>query len=189
MNNKETETMKNTFLLSRIFVKTVLVAMLFAATVPLSARAQDIAESRSPKENSSLREDFWWLRKLEGTWQAQTTIVNCQTGTVMENFAKLVSFNASGTAQEVSSSTLFRSAALGVWDRDDRDSFRYLLRFFRFNPDGTPAGSVRAIWEVNVAQGSDSYTGEATVQIIAPNGTVVATICGTETATRLELPD
>jgi hypothetical protein len=162
--------------------------MLLAAIAPVGAQAQDLkgTEPRTVKPSNS--EEFWWLRRLEGTWQAQTTIVNCQTGTVMENFSKFVSFNTGGTAQEVSSSTLFRSAALGIWERNGWDSFRYLLRFFRFNPDGTPAGSVRAVWEGEFTN-SNSYAAEATVQIIAPNGMVVATICGTETASRLELPD
>jgi hypothetical protein len=162
--------------------------MLFATLVPLSGRAQEIKASETSSAKASETQDVWWLRRLEGTWQAQTTIVNCQTGTVMENFSKFVSFNSGGTAQEVSSSTLFRSAALGIWERNGWDSFRYLLRFFRFNPDGTPAGSVRAVWEGEFTN-SNSYVAEATVQIIAPNGTVVATICGTETASRLEMPD
>lgn len=164
------------------------VIILFAVGASPVTLGQNSKTEDSPKIDASKTEEFWWFRKLEGTWQTQTTIRNCQNGTVMENFSKFVSFNTGGTAQEVSSPSLFRSAALGIWERNGWNSFRYLLRFFRFNPDGTPAGSARAIWEVEM-DNSNSYTAEATVQVIAPNGTVVATVCGLETATRLDLPN
>lgn len=181
--------MPNIKLFLTMGVRGVFLILLFSAIAAPDAVAQSVPDPEPSKVQASDTEDFWGLRRLDGTWQAQVTIRNCQTGTVMENFSKFVSFNAGGTAQEASSSTLFRSAGLGVWRRQDRDAFTYLLRFFRFNADGTPAGSVRAVWEVEVAQGSNSYEGEAMVQIIAPNGNVVATLCGTETATLVELPD
>ena len=149
--------------------------------------AQQVVASEDIKTAESL----WGngARALEGTWQTQATIRNCQTGTVMESFSKFVSFNMGGTAQETSSSTLFRSGALGIWQYNGGNSFRYLIRFFRFNPDGTTSGSVRAVWTVTIDEFSNTYEATANVQILAPNGNVVATACGSETATRLVFPD
>ncbi len=128
-------------------------------------------------------------RDIEGTWQAETTILDCRNGAEMERFSKLVSFNMGGTLGETSSSSLFRSVAFGIWEYRGVDSFRYAQRFFRFNPDGTPAGSVRARWLVSIDPSYDTYAAEAEIQIVAPNGTVVANICGVETATRLIIED
>lgn len=157
----------------------------------IAVSAQEPMEQEGIKAASSDTQSFAGdgARALEGTWQVQTTIRNCQTGTVLESFSKLTSFNMGGTTQDTSSSSLFRSVGLGLWEHTGKDSFRYLSRFFRFNPDGTPAGSVRALWNVAVDGSSDTYEAAATVQIVAPNGTVVNTVCGSETAARLVFPD
>ena len=128
-------------------------------------------------------------RAIEGTWQTQVTIRLCPNGDVTETFSKLVSFHQGGTANETSSSSLFRTTAFGLWQHNNGDSFRYVLRFFRFNPDGTHAGSVRALWNVTLDDFSDSYTATSLVEILAPNGTVVATRCGSETGTRVVFPN
>lgn len=125
---------------------------------------------------------------LIGTWIVQTTITNCM-GTTMESFSKLVSANAGGTLQETSSSTLFRSAALGVWEHRGQTDFVYAQRFFRFNPDGTTSGSVRAKWTVSMAEEGGSYTATGAIQVVLPNGTVVASPCGTETGTAMSIPE
>src|SRR5688572_23407200 len=161
--------------MKRVFFGQIVFALLLiVAASQLDGNAQDLNKSEPVgSDAASLGGDR--SRGLEGTWQAQTMTRNCQTGTVMESFSKLVSFSRGGTAQEVSSSTLFRTAGLGIWERNDdddddlgggeADSFRYLLRFFRFNPDGTTSGSVRAIWNVTPGPGDDAYTAEATIQI------------------------
>jgi hypothetical protein len=63
------------------------------------------------------------------------------------------------------------------------------MRFFRFNPDGTNSGSIRATWNISVDNNGDSYTGEGAVQVVLPNGVVVANLCATETATRMVIPN
>lgn len=123
-----------------------------------------------------------------GTWIVQTQITNC-SGVTLESFSKLVSINAGGTAQETSSSTLFRSTGLGVWQHVEQNRFVYALRFFRFNPDGTPSGSVRAKWAVLMGDHGDTYTATGAIQIVLPNGVVVANLCGTETALRMVVPE
>ena len=122
-----------------------------------------------------------------GAWIVQAQITDC-SGTITEGFAKLVSINAGGTTQEVSSSSLFRSTSLGVWQHVDQRDFVYAQRFFRFNPDGTPVGSVRAKWTVLMAEDGDAYTATGAIQIVLPNGIVVPR-CGVETGTRMTIPE
>jgi hypothetical protein len=127
-------------------------------------------------------------RALEGTWITQTQINNC-SGTVLENLSRLTMFNTGGTASETSSATVFRSPAFGVWRYDGERDFVLAMRFFRFNPDGTNSGSIRATWNISVDNNGDSYTGEGAVQVVLPNGVVVANLCATETATRMVIPN
>jgi hypothetical protein len=124
-----------------------------------------------------------------GTWIVQTQITDC-SGTTLENFSKFVSINAGGTAQEMSNSVppSQRTVSFGVWQHLDHRNFVYASRFFRF-PSGTFAGTVQAKWSVFLAEDSQSYTGEGAIQILLPNGTVVANRCGTETGTRMVIPD
>lgn len=123
---------------------------------------------------------------LVGTWNAEARIVNCQTGAVLQTFSKLVSFDHAGIAHETSTGAppALRTPAFGAWRfRGYRNGSEYGLRFFRYNPDGTVAGSTRARWVVSMT-GPDEYSGQAQIQIIAPNGFVVSNLCGVETATR-----
>ena len=124
-----------------------------------------------------------------GTWIVQTQITNC-SGMTLQNFSKLLSINAGGTAQEVSNSLppSQRTTGFGVWQHSDHANFVYALRFFRFTPTGTFASTNHAKWSV-VLDGDDSYTAEATIQVLLPDGTVAMNLCGTETGTRMMIPD
>lgn len=125
-----------------------------------------------------------------GTWLVQTQITNC-LGTPTENFSKFLSIHAGGTANEISNSLppSQRTTAFGVWQPLHEGNFVYALRFFRFTPAGTFASTVQAKWSVSLDQEGDSYTAEGAIQVFAPNGTVIANLCGTETGTRMVIPD
>ena len=124
-----------------------------------------------------------------GTWIVQTQITNC-SGTTLNNFSKFLSINAGGTAQEISNSLppSQRTTGFGVWQHSDHANFVYALRFFRFTPTGTFASTNLAKWSA-VLNGDDSYTAEATIQVFLPDGTVAMNLCGTETGTRMVIPD
>jgi hypothetical protein len=125
-----------------------------------------------------------------GTWIVQTEITNC-SGTTLESFSKMISINAGGTAQEISNSLppSQRTVAFGVWQHLNQNSFVYALRFFRFTPTGTFASTVEAKWSVLMDQSNDVYTAEGNISIKSPTGVVIATLCGTETGTRMVIPE
>lgn len=127
---------------------------------------------------------------LIGTWIVQAEITNC-SGVVTESFSKLISIHAGGTANEISNSLppSQRTTAFGVWQPLYQRNFVYALRFFRFTPAGTFASTVEAKWSVLVAEEGDSYTADGAIRVFAPNGTVIANLCGTETGTRFVIPD
>ena len=125
-----------------------------------------------------------------GTWVVQTQITDCDV-TTLENFSKFLMINAGGTAQEMSHSVppSQRTPSFGVWEHLGQDNFVYVLRFFRFSPTGTFTGTAEAKWSVVLAQDGQSYTAEGAIKIISTTGVVLATRCGTETGTRMLIPD
>lgn len=156
--------------------KPIFGALILIALFSLSALAQ---EKSLPGSNP---------HSFIGTWIVQTEITDC-AGNPTESFSKLLSIHAGGTANEVSNSLppSQRTTAFGIWERLGRGEFVYALRFFRFNPDGTFANTVQAKWTVLVDDEGDSYTANAAIRIVLPNQTVV-NLCGTETGTRMEIP-
>ena len=122
-----------------------------------------------------------------GTWIVQLQISNCM-GTIIDNHGKLLAVNAGGTTVETSGSTPFRSASMGVWQHVQLRDFVYAQQFFRFNPDGSRAGGVRAKWTVLMGDDGESYTATGDIKLTALNGTVVGTLCGAETGTRMLIP-
>jgi len=69
------------------------------------------------------------------------------------------------------------------------DQFRYELKALRFSADNTYAGPFRVLYDVTYDRETDTYAAEGIAQVILPNGTVVSTLCTTETGTRLVVSD
>jgi hypothetical protein len=166
----------------------LLAMMLMVGLVYISANGQDIKTEnqaevvqRLPAQNP---------HSFIGTWNVQTQITNC-AGIPVENFSKFVSIEAGGTAHEMSNSLppSQRTVAFGVWEHLEQRNFVYALRFFRFTPMGTFSNIVQAKWSVLMGDDGDSYTADATIQVMLPNGTVVANLCGSENGTRMVIPN
>ena len=130
-------------------------------------------------------------RAIEGSWMTTTITSNCQTGQVLQTFPKLISFHMGGTANEASASNagFLRTASFGEWKYLSDDQFRYELRALRFNADNTYAGPLRVVYNVTYDRLTDTYAAEGISQVILPNGTVAATLCTTETATRVRVSE
>ena len=157
-----------------------LTIMLLFGLIYLPARGEQI-KSQNPGKNP---------HSLTGTWIVQTQITNC-SGTTLESFSKFLSINKGGTAQEMSHSVppSQRTTSFGVWEHLDHENFVYALRFFRFTAAGVFAGTAQAKWSVVLAKDGQSYTAEGAIQVLLPDGTVIANRCGTETGTRMVIPD
>jgi hypothetical protein len=157
--------------------------MLMVGLACVSANGQDIKSEVVQRLPGQTPHSFI------GTWNVHTQITNC-AGVPLENFSKFLSIEAGGTVHEMSNSLppSQRTVAFGVWEHSEQNNFVYALRFFRFTPTGTFSNIVQAKWSVLMDDG-DSYTADATIQVMLPNGTVVANLCGTETGTRMLIPN
>lgn len=179
--------MRNTFLKT---IGTTWLAILTLATLAqITVSAQ---ETSSPEENGAQTQENSLKRKepraLEGSWTVQVTVRNCQTGDAIRTFPRMNTFMRGGTMQEFSTAVApsLRGPGQGVWSHLSQRRFSYALQFFRFNADGTFAGSVRERRNVKVSRFGSTYSATGTGEIFDANGNLIATACATETATRFE---
>ncbi len=127
-------------------------------------------------------------RNLEGSWDVQVTIRDCQTGTPFFSFPAMITFNQGGTIQEsdLGGPGLVRLLGHGVWKRQNGRHYSSAFRFLNFNPDRTFAGTNVVRQAITLGPSGDTYTATDTVEVLDANGNVIpgAGGCATETATR-----
>jgi hypothetical protein len=183
INQKEEKTMTKTFL--KTIGTATLAILALAGFARICISAQDLSSAESKREESS---KGLGARALEGSWTAQATVRNCDTGApIGEVFAKMITFMQGGTLQEDStgSAPLPRASGHGVWKHLGENDFAYAVQFFRFNTNGTYHSKTVARWQVVMDDSGDSYSATATVQVFLSGGGVI-NVCTSETATRFE---
>ena len=126
--------------------------------------------------------------RLEGTWDVQVTIRNCQTGAEIRTFASLTEFMFGGTLIDSTSGTpqAQRSPGHGVWSHVNGDTYRFSFKSFNFDPAGNFTGWTRISHEAVLDSNGSEYSSAGTSEIYAPNGTLLFTGCSTTTATRFQ---
>jgi hypothetical protein len=125
---------------------------------------------------------------LVGTWVTSVTLTNPPAG-VDGTFQGLDTFVAGGGIIVSSSQShpTQRSLAHGNYTRTGDRQYACSFVWFRFDPTGAFAGMQRVRRTMTVSRDGTSFQAEDTIDVLAPNGTVVATIQGTETGQRLGL--
>lgn len=126
--------------------------------------------------------------KIVGVWDVRVTRRDCQTGDALGvNPPVMNMFNHGGTLLETSSGLpTRRGPGLGTWQYAGGGSYSAVFRFFRFNADGSFAGTRRVVRTIELSQDADEFTATATDELFDANGNLFQTGCATETATRLE---
>lgn len=74
----------------------------------------------------------------------------------------------------------------GTWRHLGGPHYAASFMFFRFNPDGTFAGTQKITQDIELVSGVDALEITATVEVFDANGNLVGTGCVTSTATRFE---
>ena len=126
--------------------------------------------------------------KIVGVWDVRVTRRDCQTGDSLGvNSPVMNMFNRGGTLLETSSGLpTRRGPGLGTWQYLGRQSYSAVFRFFRFNADGSFAGTRRVARTIELSADSNEFTATATDELFDSSGNLFQTGCATETATRLE---
>ena len=126
-------------------------------------------------------------RRIEGTWRVEITLRNCQTGVAIGTQPGLNTFLAGGSMiSNPAVSPALLSTGHGVWEHAGGRSFINTIVLFRFNPNGTYAGTVTVKRVIELGENSDEFTSTDTAEAADPNGSVIETRCSTVSGQRLE---
>ena len=127
-------------------------------------------------------------RRIEGTWQVQVTLQNCQTGVALRTAPAFLTFAQGGTLVETTTvfSSAQRSPGHGFWEHTGGKTFKAVSKAFIFNPDGTFSGTQTIRQAIEFGDDPDVFNSTATTDIVAPNGTVILNSCATAVAHRME---
>jgi hypothetical protein len=124
--------------------------------------------------------------RLEGTWDTQVSIINCQTRDVITTFPSLVIFMAGGTMIESTSGIpqALKTPGEGVWRHTAANT--YLIRFksFNFNAMNVFTGWTIIQHEVRLDSTGNASTSSGTAEIYNPSGLLIASGCSTAVGTR-----
>jgi len=122
---------------------------------------------------------------IEGTWESTITIRDCTSGAVLRSFKGMNTFHRGGTLSDTNNSpTVTRGPGMGTWKRNPGGNYTASFRFYRYNADGTLAGSQK-VTRTTAMTDSSSTTGTISAQIIDTGENVLQTLCGSETSVRV----
>jgi hypothetical protein len=125
---------------------------------------------------------------LVGSWDIKITIRDCQSGAALASFPTMMTFNQGGTMQEAANDAtpLLRLAGHGIWRHGTGPTFSRAFHFFRYDANGTFAGTAKITGQMELDQRGNALSGTSSFDFFDPNGNVVGTGCATETGTRFE---
>jgi hypothetical protein len=127
--------------------------------------------------------------RLEGAWETQVNIIDCQSGNVLATFANMPVFAAGGTMTETTSGTApaLRTSGQGVWRHITDNNYVFRFKSFSFNAQNVFTGWTIIQADVSLDSTGDAYTSSATIEFYDPNGVLLGTGCATSAGTRFEL--
>lgn len=171
----------------------VALAVLFLAVfapvwmwVSAQDKGNEEQSNEQAQEDSSRRRGN--ARALEGTWDAQVTIRNCQTGAAIRTFPSIGTFMSGGTFLDSTSGVpqAQKTPGHGVWSHISGRTYRFKFKSFSFDPSGNPTGWTIISHEATLNRQASEYESAGIAEVYNPNGTLIFTGCSTTTATRFE---
>ncbi len=184
--------MKNTFLKTiGTAAMTILLTVIFAN---ISVSAQDVLNN--PQMEDGRFQSPGHPRDLEGTWDAQVTIRNCQNGAAIRTFPSIGTFMFGGTMLDSTSGTpqAAKTPGHGVWQHLTGRKYRFKFKSFTFDASGNSTGwtiitheaDLIITHEANLNRRASAYESAGFLQIYNMNGDLTFTGCATTTAARFE---
>ena len=126
--------------------------------------------------------------RLEGTWDVQVTLRNCQTGAEIRSFPELTTFMFGGTMLDSTAgiTQALKTPGHGIWNHVSADTYHFSFKSLSFNAGGTFVGSTRVSHDAILNSDATAYTSSGTAEVFDANGNLIFTGCSTTAATRLE---
>lgn len=125
---------------------------------------------------------------LVGAWDLTIYFKDCATGEVLRQRPGLISFMFGGVMQEFATGQMIpqnRTDAQGNWSHVNAGTFESVAKAFRFNPDGSLAGTAKLYRTINVTQDSEGFEASVRSEIYDATGTLIMQGCADEVGTRL----
>jgi hypothetical protein len=132
-------------------------------------------------------------RRIEGVWLPIVTITDCQTHAVITTFPSMEIYVRGGGFVGFGAVQKSDQVGMGAWRHVGGRNYTSEYQFFGYAPapvgapDGAPDGTllkISAAIRLNAA--GTAFTSSQTADLLDPAGNVVARICGTRQATRLQ---
>jgi hypothetical protein len=126
--------------------------------------------------------------RLEGTWNVQVTLRNCQTGAAIRTFPSLTTFMVGGTTLDSSSGIpqVLKTPGHGVWNHVGGNIYRFSFKSFSFDTSGNFTGWTKIAHEATLNSNAAEYTSTGTAEFYNASGVLFLTGCSTTTASRFE---
>jgi hypothetical protein len=171
------------FAASRWTAALVLAGGMLVPGFGLTAMAQSVdAESHNGLEET-------WRDGLQGTWNAQLTVTDCQNpNVVLRTFPAKFSYAKGGTLTVTTAGQLpsLSTAGLGVWNHMFGRTYSAVSEAFLFSSAGAWTSTQRLTRVIVVSRDAKRYTDTVALEILDTTGHVIVTGCGTSAASRLE---
>jgi len=122
---------------------------------------------------------------LAGVWNSEVTLTDCN-GNTLRVFRATVMFIQDGSLVSTDNAPpTSHGPGLGRWRHLSGRNYGALFQFFNFNPDGSYAGLQKIRRKITLSADGNSYTSVVTFESFDPNGNLLFSGCGSESATRL----
>ncbi|MGH8157790.1 MAG: hypothetical protein ACREPQ_06695 [Rhodanobacter sp.] len=124
--------------------------------------------------------------RLVGVWDVNVTLRDCVSGNAVATFPAMNQYAPDGSQSElgVNMSPAARYPSFGTWHFIGLGKFASEFKFFRFNPDGSYAGTQEVKRTITLSNDANSFTTTASVAIYDPAHHLVKSGCATEAAVR-----
>ncbi len=149
---------------------------------------QSAQESHDEQRSEKSRQSSANARKIEGLWEGQVTVRDCQTGDAITTFRAMSLFIRGGSVMTTDNTPLpaTRSTGFGRWQYLGGRRYTDVFRLFQFNPDGTFTGLLRVKRNTTLSRGGDKFTSTVSAELFDANDNLIGNICVTESAKRVE---
>jgi hypothetical protein len=124
--------------------------------------------------------------RLVGVWDVNVTLLDCVSGNAVATFPAMNQYAADGSQTEVgiNMSPAARYPSFGTWHFIGLGKFASEFKFFRFNPDGSYAGTQEVQRTITLSHDANQFATTASVAIYDPTHHLVKSGCATEAAVR-----
>jgi len=121
----------------------------------------------------------------EGVWEAVVTAHDCTTSSILGTFRGAQVVHHGGTLSDTNASPPgTRGPGFGVWSRNGDGTYAVKFRFYRYNTDGTLAGTTVVTSTRTLAADGNSYNGDTRSEVRDTAGVVLSRTCVADVGSR-----